>query len=114
MPHIDMSKTIQYCSQLLEQHPEAKFRDKVIYKLAVAHLDVGEQDDAKKYFSLLTDEEPDSPMALESHFRIGEYLFASQWLSGDIFTRRVSNHPRKITNQEHHFMPELLELAQFI
>ncbi len=75
MPHLDMTKTIFYCTSLLESQADVKFRDKIIYKLAVAHLDQGDQEEAKKYFSLLTEEAPDSPMALESHFRIGEYFF---------------------------------------
>lgn len=75
LPQLDMSKTVFYCSELLKKRPELKFRDKIIYKLAVAYLDEGDQENAKKYFSLLTDEAPDSPMALESHFRIGEYFF---------------------------------------
>lgn len=74
-PHLDMSKTIAFCSRLLQERPELKFRDKVIYKLAVAYMDEGDADNAQKYFNDLTNESPDSPMALESHFRIGEYFF---------------------------------------
>jgi cellulose synthase operon protein C len=75
MPQLDMSKTIHFCTSLLLQHENIKFRDRVIYKLAVAYMDAGDQENAKKQFSVLTSEAPDSPMALESHFRIGEYFF---------------------------------------
>ena len=75
LPSLNMTQTISYCSSLLEKYPDIKFSDKVIYKLAVAHLDAGDQDASKLYFSKLTNDAPNSPMALESHFRIGEYFF---------------------------------------
>lgn len=75
MPTLSMDKTIYYCSSLIEKYPKLKYRDKVIYKLAIAYLDAGEHDNARANFELLTREYPDSPIALEAHFRIGEYYF---------------------------------------
>ncbi|MBN1465276.1 tetratricopeptide repeat protein, partial [candidate division KSB1 bacterium] len=75
MPSLSMDKTIFYCSALIEKYPAIKYRDKVIYKLATAYMDAGDQDNAKANFELLTQNYPNSPIALEAHFRIGEYLF---------------------------------------
>ncbi len=75
MPALNMERSISYCSTLIEKYPNVKYRDKVIYKLAISYMDAGDLENAKINFELLTQEYPNSPIALESHFRIGEYYF---------------------------------------
>ncbi|RPI03306.1 MAG: outer membrane protein assembly factor BamD [Calditrichaeota bacterium] len=75
LPIIDMTKTIAYCRLLLEKYPHINYRDRVLYKIATASLESGQMESAKSWFETLIWEFPNSSMALESHFRIGEYYF---------------------------------------
>lgn len=78
MPSLNMERSIFYCSSLIEKYPDVKYRDKVIYKLAISYMDQGDRENAKINFEKLTQEYPDSPIALEAHFRIGEYYFENR------------------------------------
>src|SRR5690606_2206533 len=40
---------------------------------------------------------------------IGQYIIPGEWFSGHIFTRRITYHAGKITNQENHFMAHILK-----
>lgn len=75
MPQLEMTKTIFYCNELLQNYSDVPYRDKVMYKLAVAYMDTGKPEQSKHYFEQLAQEFPDSPITLEAHFRIGEVLF---------------------------------------
>ena len=75
MPQISYKKSIEICYKLLEKYPQTDYRDKVIYRLAMCHLDEGNQEKAKDYFQKLVYECPQSPKISEAHFRLGEFYF---------------------------------------
>lgn len=93
LPILDMTRTIDLCSRLLEGYPKLDFRNKVMYKLAAAYLDVGLTEPSKTWFERLVAEFPDSPAALEAHFRIGEFCFdLRQFEQGVEHYRLLLNH----------------------
>ncbi|MBD3288756.1 tetratricopeptide repeat protein [candidate division KSB1 bacterium] len=75
MPQVSFKKSIEICYKLLEKYPQTEYRDKVIYRLAMCHLDEGNQQKAKDYFQKLVYECPQSPKISEAHFRLGEFYF---------------------------------------
>lgn len=75
MPRVSFKESIEVCYKLLEKFPNIDYRDKVLYRLAVNHLDEGNQDRAKEYFQKLIFECPESPKISEANFRLGEYYF---------------------------------------
>ncbi len=85
MPKLDMSTTIQYCNTLLKEFPNSKFQDKILYKLGISYLQEGDKLKAKNYFESIVGNYPESPVALEAHFRIGEYYFDKRDLENAIY-----------------------------
>ena len=75
MPRVSFEQSITVGMQLLERFPNTKFKDRVVYRLAMNHLDAGDKERAKEYFEFLVSNHADSPLAPEAHFRIGEYYF---------------------------------------
>lgn len=75
LPRISYKKTIEICYKLFEKYPDIPFKDKILYRLAICHLDEGNQDKAKEYFQRLIFETPQSNKVSEAHFRIGESFF---------------------------------------
>lgn len=75
LPRISFKKTIEICYKLFEKFPDIPFKDKIIYRLAISHLDEGNYDKAKEYFQRLIFETPQSTKISEAHFRLGEYYF---------------------------------------
>lgn len=75
LPRVSYKKTIETCYKLLEKYPNFPLKDKILYRLAISHLDEGNQEKAKDYFQKLIFETPDSPKFSEAHFRLGEYYF---------------------------------------
>jgi cellulose synthase operon protein C len=75
LPRVSYKKTIETCYKLLEKFPSTQFKDKVLYRLAISHIDEGNQEKAKYYLQKLIFETPDSPKVSEGHFRLGEYYF---------------------------------------
>ncbi|MDZ7333528.1 MAG: tetratricopeptide repeat protein [candidate division KSB1 bacterium] len=75
LPRINYKNTIELCYKLFEKFPDIPFKDKVLYRLAICHLDEGNFDRAKEYFQRLIFETPQSQKVSESHFRLGEYYF---------------------------------------
>ncbi len=75
MPRINLQKTIAIASRLLERFPKVDFKDRVLYRLAISHLDEGNRDRAREYFDRLLAEVPTSPLVPEAEFRLGEYYF---------------------------------------
>ncbi len=78
MPQVSFKKSIEMCYKLLEKYPQTEYRDKVIYRLAMCHLDEGNQEKSKDYFQKLVYECPQSPKISESHFRLGEFYFSQR------------------------------------
>jgi len=75
LPRLNMSRTINYCNQLLVEFPNSKFKDKILYKLGISFLQEGDKLKAKNYFESIVKNYPESTIILEAHFRIGEYYF---------------------------------------
>ncbi len=75
LPRISYKKTIEICYKLFEKFPDIQFKDKIIYRLAICHLDEGNYEKAKEYFQRLIFETPESNKISEAHFRLGEYYF---------------------------------------
>ncbi len=75
LPRISYKNTIELCYKLFEKFPDIPFKDKILYRLAICHLDEGNYDRAKEYFQRLIFETPESQKVSESHFRLGEYYF---------------------------------------
>jgi len=75
LPRINYKITIELCYKLFEKFPDIPFKDKVLYRLAICHLDEGNFDRAKEYFQRIIFETPESQKVSEAHFRLGEYYF---------------------------------------
>ncbi len=78
LPHMSLQKTIDICYSLLEKYPNLPYKDKILYRLAISHLDEGNQEKAKEYLQRLIFETPESPRISEAHFRLGEYYFSKR------------------------------------
>jgi tetratricopeptide (TPR) repeat protein len=75
LPKISYKNTIEICYKLFEKYPDIPFKDKILYRLAICHLDEANYDRAKEYFQRLIFETPESPKVSEAYFRLGEYYF---------------------------------------
>jgi len=75
MPRISLAATIEYCYRLIKEFPEARGKDRVYYRLAMAHLQEGNTQLAQQFFQNIIEEYPQSSINLEAHFRVGEYHF---------------------------------------
>lgn len=75
LPRISYKNTIELCYKLFEKYPDISFKDKILYRLAICHLDEGNYDRAKQYYQQLIFETPESQKISEAHFRLGEYYF---------------------------------------
>lgn len=75
MPRVSYRKAIELGYKILEQYPTAPFNDKIIYRLALCHLEEGNQEMAREYFERMIRDYPNSPYVLEANFRIGEACF---------------------------------------
>ena len=60
MPRINMKQSIEIAYKLLEKYPNVPYKDKILYRLAISHLDEGNQDKAKQFFERLIFETPES------------------------------------------------------
>ncbi|MCD4665723.1 MAG: tetratricopeptide repeat protein, partial [Bacteroidales bacterium] len=75
LPRVSYKKTIEICYKLLEKYPTVVYKDKILYRLAISHLDEGNFKKSKDYFQQLIFETPNSDKISEAHFRLGEYYF---------------------------------------
>lgn len=75
MPRISLATTIEYCYRLIKEFPDARGKDRVYYRLAMAHLQEGNSQLAQQFFQNIIEEYPQSMINLEAHFRVGEYHF---------------------------------------
>lgn len=75
MPRISYRETIELCYRLLKEYPRSEYRDRVLYQLSMSHLEEGNFEKAREYFNILLTQYPASEMAMEAHFRLGEYFF---------------------------------------
>lgn len=75
MPRVSYREAVQMGYDILEKHPTAAFNDKVVYRIAICHLEENNLDRAQEFFQKLIAEYPKSEYLLESYFRLGEYYF---------------------------------------
>jgi cellulose synthase operon protein C len=75
MPRISLLASMDYCYRLLKEYPDLPFKDKIYYRLGMAHLQEMNPVRAQTFFQQLITEYPGSAINLEAHFRIGEYYF---------------------------------------
>ena len=75
MPRISLVQTMDYCYRLLKDYPDLTAKDKVYYRLAMAHLQEGNPVRSQTFFQQIVKEYPNSSVILEAHFRIGEFHF---------------------------------------
>ena len=64
--------------ELLQTYPDYPDVDGVLYQLARAYDDVGDNGQALQYLTRLTKEHPNSPLWVEAQFRRGEMLFVQR------------------------------------
>lgn len=74
-PTVDFSETIDISLKLLAQYPDANFRDKILYRVALCYSEEGQQENAAEYFKLLSTETQEKALLEEAYFRLGEYYF---------------------------------------
>lgn len=73
-----IDKTIQLLITSLRDYPDAKSNDTILYQLAKAYAQKGDQELSIKYLNQLVDSYPQSEFYVEAQFRIGEDDFSRQ------------------------------------
>jgi len=74
-PRIDFREAVELGDQILVKYPTANFIDKVLYRLALCHLEEGNHEMSRAYLERLIAEYPKSAYLLEGYFRLGENYF---------------------------------------
>ena len=69
-------QAIETLDQLMKETPEYAHGDKVLYELAWAYKSLAEEQAAGDKFAALAEDHPDSSLAAESHFHVGENAYA--------------------------------------
>ncbi len=91
-PQIDFSAALEMGHRLLERYPNAPFRDKVMYRIAVCHLQQGDKDQSIEYLKGLSAETTDRQYLEEAYFRLGEYYFdRKEYEQAITYYRRLLN-----------------------
>lgn len=92
MPRPSYRPSLEMGYKILEKYPTASFVDKVVYRIAICHLEENNLERAKEFFQKLLAEYPKSDYLLESHFRLGEYYFDHRQYADAV------NHYAKLLN----------------
>lgn len=77
VPEYDFTRTIRLFDDLIQRFPNYHQLDGAYYLDGVCHIQMGEDDLAQNYFTVLVERYPDSGFAQEVWLRIGEYHFGS-------------------------------------
>ncbi|NIR50962.1 tetratricopeptide repeat protein [candidate division KSB1 bacterium] len=75
VPRVNFSEALKMCYDLLEKYPNVPFRDKVMYRIAICHLDEGNKEKSIEYLENLSAETTEKQYLEEAYFRLGEYYF---------------------------------------
>lgn len=75
MPRPSYRGSLEMGYKILDRYPTAAFVDKVIYRIAICHLEENNLERAREFFQKLLNEYPKSEYIFESNFRLGEYFF---------------------------------------
>jgi len=73
-----LNKTILLLQTSLEDYPNAKNNDSLLYQLAKARAQSGLHNESIESLQILAEKYPQSPFYVEAHFRIAEDAFARQ------------------------------------
>lgn len=74
-PKIRYSDALATADKLLQKFPTVPFRDKLLYRIALCHIEEGNQEKAAEYLQILSTETHDKHFLEESYFRLGESSF---------------------------------------
>lgn len=73
-----LQKTIKLLSTALNDYPDAKNNDTLLYQIAKAYDQNGQSDESTEALTTLVEKYPDSPFYVESQFRVAESAFSNQ------------------------------------
>jgi TolA-binding protein len=98
MPRPSYRPSIEMGYKILDKYPAAPFVDKVVYRIAICHLEENNLERAKEFFHKLLAEYPKSGYLLESHFRLGEYYFDRRQ-----YVEAVNHYSKLLNNWQNPF-----------
>jgi TolA-binding protein len=98
MPRVSYRQSVETGYKILEKYPTAPFNDKIIYRIAICHLEENNLERAKEFFNKLLAEYPKSDYLLESHFRLGEYYFDHR-----LYAEAVNHYSKLLNNWQNPF-----------
>ena len=75
---VEYRDAVHLYESLLKQNPTAPNNDRILYQLARAYENTNQTEKALAALDQLVGQYPDSPMAIEAHFRRGEILFVAK------------------------------------
>jgi TolA-binding protein len=75
IPRINLTDAIDMCYKILDKYPNIPFRDKVLYRIAIWHLQEGNREKSVEYFEKVALETTEKQLLEEANFRLGEYHF---------------------------------------
>jgi tetratricopeptide (TPR) repeat protein len=98
MPRVSYREAVEMGYKILDKYPTAPFNDKVVYRIAVSHLEENNVERAREFFQRLITEYPKSDYILESHFRLGEYYFDQRQ-----YAEAVNHYSKLLNNWQNPF-----------
>jgi len=98
MPRVSYRQSVETGYKILEKYPTAAFNDKIVYRIAICHLEENNLERAKEFFNKLLAEYPKSEYLLESHFRLGEYCFDHR-----LYAEAINHYSKLLNNWQNPF-----------
>ena len=98
MPRPSYRPSIEMGYKILDKYPTAPFVDRVVYRIAICHLEESNLERAKEFFHKLLAEYPKSDYLLESNFRLGEYYFDHRQ-----YAEAVNHYSKLLNNWQNPF-----------
>ncbi len=74
-PILTFEKALKINRQIIEEHSDVPFINKVLYRTGICLFETGKRDSAKQIFLKVTNESPDSTYFADLLFRLGECFF---------------------------------------
>jgi tetratricopeptide (TPR) repeat protein len=98
MPRVSYREAVEMGYKILDKYPTAPFNDKVVYRIALSHLEENNVERAREFFQRLIAEYPKSDYILEGHFRLGEYYFDQRQ-----YAEAVNHYSKLLNNWQNPF-----------
>ncbi|MDZ7311090.1 MAG: tetratricopeptide repeat protein [candidate division KSB1 bacterium] len=98
MPRVSYREAVEMAYKILDKYPTAPFNDKVVYRIAICHLEENNLERTRDFFQKLIAEYPKSDYVLESHFRLGEYFFDQRQ-----YAEAVDHYSKLLNNWQNPF-----------